>query len=126
MKNLLILFLFVCFYNELSAQGNLQFNQAKMVFAQETVPAGKAWKIESVLYATSVGSVSSSLTQDDQIKIDGSAFVVRSARSGNGNYNAASYFVWEQKYPIWLYAGQTLQAWVNVAKINVIEFNIVP
>jgi hypothetical protein len=97
-----------------------------MVFAQETVPVGKVWKIESVIYSASVGSVSSSLTQDDQIKIDGAAHVVRSARSGNGGYNGASYFVWEQHYPIWLYGGQTLQAWVNVARINVIEFNIIP
>jgi hypothetical protein len=56
------------------AQGNLQFNQVKMVFAQETVPVGKVWKIESVIYSVSVGSVSSSLTQDDQIKIDGATY----------------------------------------------------
>ncbi|MBM3164670.1 MAG: hypothetical protein FJZ80_04330 [Bacteroidetes bacterium] len=110
----------------LKAQGNLQFNQVKWVFAQETVPVGKVWKIESIMYSASVGSVSNSLTQDDQIKIDGSPYTVRSARSGNGGYNAASYFVWEQRFPMWLYAGQTLQAWVNVGRINVIEFNIVP
>jgi len=119
----LFLLIFVGFYH---AQGNLQFNQVKMVFAQETVPVGKVWKIESVIYSASVGSVSSSLTQVDQFKIDGAAHVVRSARSGNGGYNGASYFVWEQHYPIWLYGGQTLQAWVNVARINVIEFNIIP
>jgi hypothetical protein len=126
MKYIVIFFLTMCSIGVLEAQGNLQFNQVKMVFAQETVPVGKVWKIESVIYSASVGSVSSSLTQDDQIKIDGAAHVVRSARSGNGGYNGASYFVWEQHYPIWLYGGQTLQAWVNVARINVIEFNIIP
>jgi hypothetical protein len=122
----LLLFAFVMGTSFLNAQGNLQFNQVKWVFAQETVPAGKVWKIESVMYSASVGSVSSSLNQDDQIKIDGSPYTVRSARSGNGGYSAASYFVWEQQYPMWLYAGQTLQAWVNVGRINVIEFNIIP
>ncbi len=95
MKYILIFSLTLFSIGELEAQGNLQFNQVKMVFAQETVPVGKVWKIESVIYSASVGSVSSSLTQDDQIKIDGSAHVVRSARSGNGGYNGASYFVWE-------------------------------
>lgn len=85
---------------------NLQFNQVKWVFAQETVPGGKVWKIESVMYSASVGSVSSSLNQEDQIKIDGSPYTGRSARSGNGGYSAASYFVWEQQYPMWLYAGK--------------------
>jgi len=37
---------YVCF----AAQGNLQFNQVKLVSALETVPAGKVWKIESVIY----------------------------------------------------------------------------
>ncbi len=106
MKKILVSFSFLVFNAVILAQGNLQFNQVKMVFAQETVPAGKVWKIESVIYSASVGSVSSALTQDDQIKIDGAAYVVRSARSGNGGYNGASYFVWEQHYPIWLYGGK--------------------
>ena len=33
----------------LKAQGNLQFNQVKLVTALETVPVGKVWKVESAL-----------------------------------------------------------------------------
>jgi len=42
----LILF-FVAFL--VNAQGNLQFNQVKLVTTLETVPAGKVWKVESAL-----------------------------------------------------------------------------
>ena len=31
------------------AQGNLQFNQVKLVSTVETVPAGKVWKLENYL-----------------------------------------------------------------------------
>ncbi len=127
MKKIIFSILFSITMLVVNGQGNLQFNQVKLVSAIETVPAGKVWKIESILYTGTLGPVSNSLTQDDQIKIDGSAYTVRSARSGNGGQGyAASYFVWEQKYPIWLFAGQTLQVWVNVGQINVIEFNIIP
>lgn len=33
----------------LSAQSNLQFNQVKLVSAEETVPDGKVWKLESAM-----------------------------------------------------------------------------
>ena len=32
-----------------SAQGNLQFNQVKLVTTAEAVPAGKVWKVENIL-----------------------------------------------------------------------------
>ena len=31
------------------SQGNLQFNQVKLVSTIETVPAGKVWKVENYL-----------------------------------------------------------------------------
>ena len=121
-----ILSIFLIFSNLIYAQ-NLQFNQVIDVGNQiQTVPSGKVWKIESILYSSPVGSVSSSLTQNDQVLIDGNLITVRSARSGNGGYNAASYFVWEQKLPLWLKEGTTVQSSTNVYKINIIEFNIVP
>jgi hypothetical protein len=114
-------------FSKLSAQGNLQFNQVKMIGATtETVPVGKVWKVESIIYSASVGPVSASLTQDDFIKINGTNIAVRSARSGNGNYNGASYHVWEQTLPMWLIEGTTLQTFTNVYRISVIEYNVVP
>ena len=50
-------FILFILLNQLAfAQGNLQFNQVKLVTALETVPAGKVWKIESVIYNIAEGS----------------------------------------------------------------------
>jgi hypothetical protein len=46
----LFLFTFLILSTLTSAQGNLQFNQVKLVTNTETVPVGKVWKIESVIY----------------------------------------------------------------------------
>ena len=122
----IICFILLLGIGDLFAQ-NLQFNQVKSVgTVSQTVPQGKVWKIESILYSVPVGAVQSSLTQNDQIVIDGTTITVRSARSGNGSYNGASYFVWEQHLPIWLNEGSSLQASTNVFKISIVEFNIVP
>lgn len=45
----------VCCGISLSAQGTLQFNQVKLVTTQETVPAGKVWKVESAMLGLSQG-----------------------------------------------------------------------
>ena len=49
MKQLLLIVLMLGF-TVIQAQGNLQFNQVKLVTTLETVPAGKVWKVESVIY----------------------------------------------------------------------------
>ena len=46
----LLLFTFLILSNLACAQGNLQFNQVQLVTSLETVPVGKVWKIESVIY----------------------------------------------------------------------------
>ena len=50
MKKLLLLTLLVLCCQQITAQGNLQFNQALLFngVGINTVPAGKVWKIESV------------------------------------------------------------------------------
>ena len=50
MKKCLLFLVVISFGQYLKAQGNLQFNQVKLVTTLETVPAGKAWKVESVIY----------------------------------------------------------------------------
>ena len=45
-----LLFFISMFFASMSfSQGNLQFNQVKLVSAEETVPAGKVWKVENVI-----------------------------------------------------------------------------
>jgi hypothetical protein len=54
MKYLLTHLFLIIFVGFSQAQGNLQFNQAKIISntdPMQTVPAGKVWKIESVFTA---------------------------------------------------------------------------
>lgn len=54
MKSLVLIA--ICFFSlQLSAQGNLQFNQVKMISTSETVPVGKVWKIESAVLSLKDG-----------------------------------------------------------------------
>jgi hypothetical protein len=108
------------------AQGNLEFNQVKLVGSTtETVPAGKIWKIESALSSSSLSiSTGTTSTQNvtTNIVINGTNVVVKS--SWGSSY--ASSALETTDLPIWLPAGTTLQAGNNVFRISVIEFNIVP
>jgi hypothetical protein len=127
MKHFLFLTL-IFFMGDFFAQGNLQFNQVKLVSTIESVPVGKVWKVESVMYSSGLSnfagpSSSQIITQNSSITINSSTNVVRSLVGVNTN---GGYTVWEQTYPIWLMAGSTLAASTGVQFISVIEFNIVP
>ncbi len=116
------------------AQGNLQFNQVKLVTSTETVPVGKVWKIESVIYniaatasgyQASNGSCNSSTYESTSIEIAGIPTKV-----GQGT-QAASYsnLQYTHSYtilPLWIPAGTTLSGGTCLNKISVIEFNIIP
>ena len=122
-----IIFCILLFYSISSfAQGNLEFNQVKLVgTTNETVPAGKIWKIESALSSSSLNiSTGTTSTQNvtTNIVINGTNVVVKS--SWGSSY--ASSALETTDLPIWLPAGTTLQAGNNVFRISVIEFNIVP
>jgi hypothetical protein len=105
-------------------QGNLQFNQVKLVTTVETVPTGKVWKIESVTYSAPIPYMGSSSAGTDvcYVKINANNQIVRSF---SFQYNGGA-AVWEQSFPIWLPAGTTLAAFTGVNLISVMEFNIVP
>jgi hypothetical protein len=132
MKNLLWIGLLA--FGSLWGQGSLQFNRVKLVTAQETVPVGKVWKVESVIY---------------NIPQDGSPFAIQSNANCNenqrrtyaivvdgiptkaGELSSASgytsdFFHMATKLPIWLPAGATLSGGLCNNKISVIEFNILP
>jgi hypothetical protein len=116
------------------AQGNLQFNQVKLVSALETVPAGKVWKIESVIYnipqtasgyQSTNGGCSYVYYESTAIEIAGIPTKV-----GQGTQPAAySNLAYTHSYtmlPVWIPAGTTLSGGTCLNKISVIEFNIVP
>jgi hypothetical protein len=135
MKKLLLI-LIVSFISFSLMAGNLEFNQVKLVTAQETVPAGKVWKVVSVVYniaetqtgystSTSTTSCNSSAYRSLSITVDGTTTKV-----GQGTNTAAySNLAYVHSYtmlPLWLPAGSTLDGGPCLNKVSVIEFNVVP
>jgi hypothetical protein len=106
------------------SQGNLQFNQVKLVSTVETVPIDKVWKVESVTYSSGLPYLGSSSAGAGAwvIKINSINQIVKSYNSqSNGGIGVS-----DSSFPIWLPAGSTLEASTGVNFISVIEFNIIP
>jgi hypothetical protein len=117
------------------AQGNLQFNQVKLVTAQETVPVGKVWKVESVIYNIAEGSTTyqtGNYGNCNTNDYNSAAIIVAGTptKVGQGTsplgYSSGGYVHSYTILPIWLPAGTTLSGGICLNKISVIEFNITP
>ena len=136
-KSILIIIFFITLCAK--AQGNLQFNKVKLVTTIETVPVGKVWKVESILYSslpipfrvygTPPYYVNPNNFEDIYINVNGSPIITRSVRANNNtsftSADASMYFtVYECKLPLWLPSGTTLEKTAPIAYISVIEFNI--
>jgi len=131
-----IYFILFILLNQLAfAQGNLQFNQVKLVTALETVPAGKVWKIESVIYNIAEGSTTyqtGNYGNCNTNDYNSAAIVVAGTptKVGQGTsplgYSSGSYVHSYTILPIWLPAGTTLSGGICLNKISVLEFNIIP
>ncbi len=130
----IFLVLFLWLSQSLFCQYNLDFSQVKLVSVQETVPANKVWKIESVIYnipqtssgvQTSNGSCASGSYESTAIVVDGT-----STKVGNGTVPAAYSNVTNThsytSLPFWIPAGTTLSGGTCLNKISIIEFNIQP
>jgi hypothetical protein len=112
------------------SQGNLQFNQVKLVSNQETVPNGKVWKVENAIYSGgTVFCVGQALYQSCgtsshspviyglmEFKIDGISNYIPLSNNGLS----------QSIFPFWLPAGKSLTASTNMRYLSVIEFNIIP
>ena len=108
-----LLFIAICFVSlNLSAQGNLQFNQVLTLDATVagnavTVPAGKVWKIESVAFSNNNAYF--------QIQWSGVNYFVLNNSTPYANL------------PYWLPSNESVSLVANVnAKVSIIEFNVVP
>ena len=126
MKTLSFLFFTFLLLNKIYSQGNLQFNQVKLVSAIETVPAGKVWKVTNFL-PTPNGTyqvISQPGLAEYLININGVAMNLGRRAYYNNNYGIMA----EVRHTgdIWLAAGTTLAAFQNIAHLSVIEFNIIP
>jgi len=109
------------------AQSNLQYNQAKLISANDTVPVGKVWKVEGVIYSSQVAAfVLYNQTITDNIFINSNEVSIRKSSMTTAPYtSSATSIIWEQKFPLWFPAGTTLAPSTGVLYINVVEFNTV-
>jgi len=128
-------------------QGNLQFNQVKLVSTQETVPSGHVWKVvgvagqrvieHDILASTGTTAPTSINPARTIIIINGTNIDVGlsnpSTGAGAGTGGATAVRSWSSLYvntpttfPLWLPAGTTLAASTNINFISVIEFVVNP
>jgi hypothetical protein len=108
------------------SQGNLQFNQVKLVSTIETVPVGKVWKVEAAFGDALLSNCSTQPMH--RIVVNNNELTVSnvSSVSFNGYCGGWQGTVSVTTFPFWLPAGSTLAISSNVVSISVIEFNIIP
>lgn len=133
-------FLFVFLLSaHLCAQGTLQFNRVVLVSNTTAVPAGKVWKVESVLSTSTLAannnSESSVNTVSLNIVVNGTPITVERSSVGIASQTGSAgvmraYWGYASagvtKLPFWLPAGSTLAASTNALAVSVIEFNVLP
>ena len=117
------------------SQGNLQFSQVKLITAQEIVPVGKVWKVESVIYpipddqsgaqSSAGASCGVSNFRSTSIEVDGVATKVGSGTT-TASYSNLAYTHSYTILALWLPAGASLSGGPCLNKVSVIEFNVVP
>jgi hypothetical protein len=141
MKHLLIAFALSSFFTGI-AQGNLQFNQAKIISntdPPQTVPAGKVWKIESVFSDASADTyavdgsgatqafISASGIPSFYFHYYGRYLAINSIPLSFGIHSAGNQMT---NLPIWVPGGSTICTCTSPSYCargySVIEFNIVP
>lgn len=123
------------------AQANLQFNQVKLiklsyvtpnsnsyqVYDQViTVPAGKVWKIESVI-GSAQGGTSNYVSPTTSVILDG--VILSFYSSSTGNYQAAAFPIWlpEGSYTLGLVSSASVTTGTTITgRFSAIEFNVVP
>ena len=117
-------------YSAAYSQGNLKFFQViKIVDVDQTVPAGKVWKLESY-HQTTVGISTSmpttgcaDLSRPRPYFIDNTPYHYL-VGIGNGVSTFAS--TANNEFPIWLGAGRSVRTSCPGDFISVIEFSIIP
>ena len=114
------------------AQGNLQFNQVKLINTNSTVPTGKVWKVESVLHGDnsswtegvpSIDCIMSIVLNNENICISR----LRTFYASGYNYDVTSSesAINCTSLPIWLPEGTTISLGYNSKFVSIIEYNIV-
>ena len=128
MKSVVLIFTFLLISVVGFGQGNLQFNQVKLVTStMEAVPVGKVWKLESASYdgaayfTYNLPGQSSSSVAMMQFSINSKIIILGGSNSTQPNNDSG-----KTTFPMWLPTGTTLKAGTNVVYLSVIEYNIIP
>lgn len=118
------------FFPKSASAQSLTFSRVLLVDVnQQTVPAGKVWKVESILGQRTV-STNTTMHASHDILINGTVINFTndlSVSRGTGlgvTVGASAESV--SMVPFWLPPGATLAASGNVSFISVIEFTVVP
>jgi hypothetical protein len=123
MKKAVIILSLIVLIIGAKAQGNLQFNQVKLVSTSEIVPSGKVWKVENAIFAGGTPFTITTYTYGSMsYAVNGLACYISSSGgppTGNNYANAST-------FPFWLPAGSSLASGSNMRYLSVIEFNIIP
>lgn len=139
----IVSFLFMCITFGFWSQGNLQFNQVKLVSVQETVPAGKVWKMENYMPSSQLANdinrqpntAVAGGTKNFIALINGNQVflqttITREVGRNDGYWSQDGYAAAADfkilALPFWFPAGTTVAASSNILYLNVVEFNIVP
>ena len=123
----------IAFSEKLKAQSSMQFRQAMLVSASQTVPLGMVWKVESVIASSQLApglpyNSNGGATKSIVVLINGMNAYIKTWDEKNyvngGAYSAASGTVTD--LPLWLPEGTTLEASTNTLYVSVLEFKIIP
>ena len=156
MKIQLVLFVFIFFGAQCNAQGNLQFNQVLLIDNNTaTVPVGKIWKIENIVYeavpyfqANSGSGTCAPCNGSSQLWTSYTTQTCQVLATAPMTINGVKASAGNTGSPLWLPAGSTLSGETKTCTpnagsfgascicppssvtaktyISVIEFNIVP
>lgn len=110
------------------SQNNLSFGQTLLI-TSGTVPAGKTWKLEGIVYSDAPQNLSTgAINNIATYKINGVSFPARktssyhnSTSAGNGVSQSSMVYNWEMTFPLWFPAGTFLEAGSSVAYFSILE-----
>lgn len=111
--------------SESYCQNNLSFSQTLLINSG-TVPEGKTWKLEGILYSDAPHNLTAaSLNSVATFTVNGQTLPARKT-SSYGVANSALVYNWEMTFPLWLPSGTTIGAGSSVSKFSILEFSIIP
>ena len=119
-----ILLSFILFASFSGICQNLKFSQILLVNSLQTVPSGKAWKVEKIMTSASIADAQQGNTCF-KVSINGASYFLNSnvAASGSGT---SQYIPGCSDGPLWLPAGTTITTQCPSSVLSVIEFDNVP